>query len=199
MCVLKVQCLLKDIPLSFLKQQNIQKLETAKDEASGLVNFNQYGQILEIENFSKRPIFDGALGFLGGLVFIGLGVYMISEVSWAGCIPVFIGSFSIYSFILSMGRSINVKIDLSTKTLFVQRNRLGFVLYKREIKLFQPSQLFIEVTSTVNSGNGIAIDYCNIQILSQGSLIIVLDNIKGLAVAEAVMNDIVKRVFPEKI
>ena len=123
---------------------------------------------------------------------------MVSEITWAGCIPIFLGSFIAYMSILSMGRSINVKIDLSTKMLSVQRNRLGFVLYKRKIKLYEPSQFFIDVKSCVYSDNGIAADYYNISVLSHEPLTIVLDDIKGLALAEAVMNDIIERIFPEE-
>jgi len=43
----------------------------------------------------------------------------------------------------------------------------------------------------------LGIDYCNIQIWSKEELLtILLNNIKGLAVAEAVKNRIIEKVFP---
>ena len=161
------------------------------------MNLNQRGQYLEVESLSERPVGTALGGILFGAIFAGVGVFTIKQDWWPGYIFVAVGALIIYASIFLLGRGIEVKVDTALRILYTRRSWFEFVLYKREVMLFDPSQFSVEETSS-SSNNKDLIEYYKVQVKDNDKQVLVAEGIKGKGVAEAVMNGIIEKAFPER-
>ena len=186
-----------NIPAQFLHKQSEEKIQQAQTAAADLINFNQQGHFLDVENISERPIGTSFGGLIFGLIFAGAGVFTITEDWWPGYFFVLIGSLVIVGSIFLLGRSIDVKIDTAARILYTRRRWFGIMLYKRELMLFEPSQFSMKKTSSTTSSKQLT-QWYKIEVKNKDQQVLVAEGIKGKDVAQALLDNIIKKAFPQR-
>ena len=186
-----------DIPEQFLQDLNTIKTQAAQADAADLFDFQHQGRLLEVKNISERPIGGVFGGILFGSIFAGAGVFTVSQDWWPGYIFMLVGAIAIYASIFLLGRGVDVKVDTALRILHMRRRWFGFVLYKREVMLFDPSQFSIKETSSTSSHKELT-KYYKVEVENKGTKVLVAEGIKGKKVAQAVMDGIIEKAFPER-
>ena len=183
------------IPEQFIQQQEAQKTQAAKTDAAKLVNFNQQGRFLEVESLGERSVGACIGGILFGLIFAGAGALTIKQTWWFGFIFLAIGALLTYLAVFILGRAVEIKVDTSARILHMRRSWFGFVLYQRDVMLFDPSQFSIKETSSAQGQKRLT-QYFKVQVKDKEKQVLVAEGIKGRDVAEALMNGIIEKAFP---
>ena len=132
-----------------------------------------------------------------GLVFSGSGIFTIFQDWWPGYIFAVIGTVIIFSAIFLIGRGVDVKIDTSLRVLYMRRKWFGFVLYKREVTLFDPSQFSIKKTSSSSNAKNL-VEYYKAQVKDDDRQVLIVEGIKGKDVAQVVLESIIEKAFPNR-
>ena len=185
------------IPAHYIDEQKQAKLLEAKTEAANSIKLNQHGQYLNVESAIARSILSGFFGILFGAIFLGIGVFTVSQDWWPGYIFIAIGLLIVLGSVFFLGRDVEIKIDTQARLLYMRRKWFGVVLYKREVMLFEPSQFSIKKTSSSQNGSNLT-EYYAVKIDNQGSNVLVVEGIKGKEVATEVMRKIIKKAFPSR-
>ena len=97
-----------------------------------------------------------------------------------------------------MGKSLDIKIDTDNKLLYMRRKWFGLVLYKREVTLDRASQFSLKMLST-SSVRDEYTQYYAIEVWAAGKSTIIAEGIKGKELAQAVMDDLIKKVFSDTV
>ena len=79
----------------------------------------------------------------------------------------------------------------------MKRKWFFITLYKREVKLYAPSQFSTQKTISTASGKKL-IAWHKIEVNNQGKKVLVAEAIGGEKVAQAFMNGIINKVLPHR-
>ena len=96
-----------------------------------------------------------------------------------------------------LGGGIDVKVDTGLRILHMRRNWFSFTLYQREVMLFNPDQFTIKKTSS-SSNNKKLNEYYKVQVKNKEKQVLVAQGIKDKDVAQAVMDGIIEKTFPQR-
>ena len=187
-----------NIPEQFTQQQDQLKTQQAQADASDLINFNQQGRFLNVESVGERPIGSFFGGVLFGLIFSGAGIFTITQDWWPGYIFVVIGTIIICASIFVLGRDIDIKIDIAARILYTRRRWFNITLYKREVMLFDPTQFSMKKTSSTTTNNSELTEWYKVQVKNQDKQVLIAEGVKGKEVAQALMDNIIKKTFPQR-
>ena len=185
------------IPKSFMQQQSLLKREVARSDAKNLLKFNQQGRFLNIENTSKLPLRFSLSGLCFGSITFVAGAFALMDTQWQNILFVLIGTVLACIGLFLLGRGIEVKVDIDSRTLYMKRKWFFITLYKREVKLYAPSQFSTQKTISTASGKKL-IAWHKIEVDNQGKKVLVAEAIGGEKVAQAFMNGIINKVLPHR-
>lgn len=186
-----------DIPESFFAQQSERKAQLAQDSAADLINFKQHGRFLDLVNISERSMGNFFGGLVFGLIFVGSGVFTTMQNWWPGYIFMFVGALVIYGSLFVLGRSVDVRVDTAARILYTRRKWFGIVLYKREVMLFDPSQFSLKQTSSTTTNKDLT-RWFKVEVKNDEKQVLIAEAIKGKEVAQALMDKIIEKTFPQR-
>jgi len=183
------------IPDYFVEDQNELTQKEAEEDAGDLVQFDEQSGFIEVSSQRERSSDDIFSEIMIGLSFIAVGLLVISKgFPWFGSFAVVIGTLVFGVYLYGLGRSRNVKIDIESKALYMSQKMFGFVSDKREVDIIDPSQFTIKKSSTIEEKKKL-IDCYNIEIRDKGGKVIIVEGIRGKDAADAVLNEIIEKVF----
>jgi len=186
-----------NIPESFIQQQKQDKREVARSDAKSLLKFSQQGRFLNIENTNKLPLKLPLLGLFFGSITFAAGTFESTNAWWQSFLFVLLGAILIGISLFMLGRGIDVKVDTDSRILYVKRKWFFIILYKREIRLYAPSQFSTQKTISTASGKKL-ISWYKIEVNNQGEKVLIAEAIGGEDVAQAFMNGIINKVLPHR-
>ena len=90
-----------------------------------------------------------------------------------------------------------MKVDTNARILYTRRKWFGFVLYKREVMLFNPEQFSIKKTSSSSSNTKVT-EWYKVEVKNKDKQVLIAEGIEGKDVAQALMNNIIEQAFPKR-
>ena len=119
------------------------------------------------------------------------------DVWWETYLFVSAGAVITFISLFFLGRGVEVRVDIEERILYMKRKWFFITLYKREVILFEPSQFSIEKTILFSSGKTLAYWY-KLEVNNKDKKVLVAEAINGEETAQAFMNNIIEKVFPQR-
>ena len=187
-----------DIPRQFLDEQIEQREKTIQTQAKSSLVFKRQARLLDLQVADRQAGISALVGLFIGSVIGAVGAIVISQGKWFGYIIFAFAALVLSGSVFAMGKSLDIKIDTDNKLLYMRRKWFGLVLYKREVTLDRASQFSLKMLST-SSVRDEYTQYYAIEVWAAGKSTIIAEGIKGKELAQAVMDDLIKKVFSDTV
>jgi len=141
-----------DIPESFLERQSEKFKASATASAVSQIPITEDDEYIYLVSKAGRHLGSHLTGILIGGGFAVAGYFLISD-WWPGYIFIFLGLLVAIGSIYSMGKSLEVKIDKNTKTLFTRTSWFGYIFSHFQEEIFDSEQFRLKRTSSSQAGS----------------------------------------------
>ena len=186
------------IPANHLEKEAEREQKSTIAQAKEQLSIQRRGHHLKILAADSQSNKSNFVWSLFGLICLGSGVFTaIYENWWPGYFFILVGLIMVITCLYNFGKRIDVSIDTQLRMLNMKRRWFIFTLYKREVALFDPTQLTSKKTSSMTYGKKLT-EYFSIVINNNGQKVKIVEGIKGRKVADLLLEILTKDFFPQR-
>ena len=187
------------IPQAFLNKVDFDIKKQAHESALQQIEVTENAELIHIKSHPARNLGICLITAFSGLIFTGMG-FVFLNYSWLpGGVAILLGMVVFAGSVFSIGKSINTQVDTNKKLIRSERFCFGIRFHKHECALVNPDQFSILKTGAVTTGDTTTRDstkkYYAIYVECNGKKMRVAEYIEGQRSAQALVNNLVDKVF----
>ncbi len=184
------------IPDSFLQQARHTQAQQELQSASSQIPLVENSHSIQIHSRAGRYVKSVLSGILFGSIFMGSGIFTVSQNWWPGYLFVLIGSLISLTCLYKLGKSIVTTIEKDSLSVYTCTRLYGIAISKKSSTLIDEDQIDLKKTSSSQTARK-RTEYYDLRIEHGDEAITLATAIKGRDAADRLRDILTERCFTQ--